>query len=258
MRVIVFSDVHGNLTALDAVLDDIERQPDVDVIVFAGDACLFGPRPEQCATRIREFADLCLVGNTDEWVAQPPPIPAGAPNKARLEYIAQVAGWTRERLSAESTNWLDQLPFAHTIAPTNKEASELLIVHANPHDTMQVIYPPEEMQREHFGKVRQSDQELDELLAGVTAGAVAYGHLHIPNVRTWGQTLLANTSSVSLPGDGDPRAKYGVLDWDGLSWHVRHAYVAYDIGSEIEAFRRLQPPDWEQSVSVLEELRAKL
>ncbi len=252
MRVVVFSDVHGNLTALEAVLADIAAQPAVDLLAFAGDACLFGPRPEECAQQIRSAADVCLVGNTDQWTCNPPAVPQNAPNRERWQLIQTVAKWTRDQLSASSLEWLSRLPFGHTISPTARAEDELLLVHANPHDTMQVIYPPVETQEARMGKVHQTDGELAQLLAGTTAGAVAYGHLHFPNLRMSGRTLLANISSVSLPGDDDARAKYGILEWAGERWQAQHVHVPYDLRAEIAALRRIQPPDWANSVAALE------
>jgi len=51
---------------------------------------------------------------------------------------------------------------------------------------------------------------------------VAYGHLHIPNVRPWRELTLVNVSSVSMPGDGDGRAKYALLEWGDGRWTARH------------------------------------
>jgi predicted phosphodiesterase len=67
MRIAVFSDVHGNLTALEAVLADIDRQA-VDATVFAGDLCLVGPRPAECLRLAREQGITSIYGNTDDWV----------------------------------------------------------------------------------------------------------------------------------------------------------------------------------------------
>jgi predicted phosphodiesterase len=254
MRVIVLSDVHGNLTALEAVVADIAAQPAVDLVAFAGDACLFGPRPEECAARIRAVADICLVGNTDQWICTPPAVPENAPNRERWQFIHSAAVWTRDQLSASSLDWLGRLPFGHTVSPTAQAEDDLLLVHANPQDTMQVIYPPEETQEARLGKLHQTDEELTQLLAGTVAGALAYGHLHFPNLRTSGRTLLANISSVSLPGDDDARAKYGILEWDGERWQARHVYVPYDVTAEIAALRQTRPPDWANSVATLERL----
>lgn len=251
MRVAIFSDVHGNLTALEAVLDHIARQPNFDHVIFAGDAAMMGPRPAACAARIRESVDLSVYGNTDEWLFRPLPFEENEDNRERMAYLHRTAAWTRDQLGEKETAWLQNLPFSQRISPTGRETDDLLIVHANPLDTMQVIYPPEETQREMKGEVTQPDAALAPLLAGVTAAVIAYGHLHIPSLRPYRNTLLANISSVSLPGDNDPRAKYGLLVWDGDKWHASHERVAYNREEEIAAFRQFQPPDWETTVSQL-------
>jgi hypothetical protein len=81
---------------------------------------------------------------------------------------------------------------------------------------------------------------------------MAYGHLHIPSVRHYGEIKLVNVSSVSLPGDGDPRAKYALLTWDEESgWTVEHRRVEYAVEAEIAAFEANQPPGWQESVESL-------
>jgi len=107
-----------------------------------------------------------------------------------------------------------------------------------------------------FGEVRhkQTDEDLASLLEGTEAAALAFGHLHVPNVRQWRGLTLANISSVSLPGDGDPRAKYGLLEWEkGQGWRVNHRYVAYDVSQEVEALGRIKPPKWERYARWLEQ-----
>jgi hypothetical protein len=66
------------------------------------------------------------------------------------------------------------------------------------------------------------------------------------------QWKLYNISSVSMPGDGDPRAKYGLFSWDGDAWSYEKCVVAYDITPEIEAYHRRQPPGWEGIVQTIE------
>ena len=96
MRVAVFSDVHGNLTALEAVLDDIAGQG-VDTAVFAGDLCLVGPRPAECVARLQAWKGLALYGNTDDWLLgrQTPP-----------ERLQALAAWTAGQLSGPQRAWL--------------------------------------------------------------------------------------------------------------------------------------------------------
>src|SRR5690606_7383777 len=141
MRILIFSDAHGNLTALEAVLEAMEQHQDIDQVIFEGDACMFGPRPEECATRIRHVADYSVVGDTDEWIFGPDRADVVADDNWRGT-VEQTAGWVAKRLSAESAGWLHNLPLAHRISPTGRAEDDLLIVHANPYDTMAVIYPP--------------------------------------------------------------------------------------------------------------------
>jgi hypothetical protein len=65
--------------------------------------------------------------------------------------------------------------------------------------------------------------------------------------------MLVNVSSVSLPGDGDDRAKYAVLSWSKEdSWQAKHHYIDYQVENEITAFRQNKPPGWEHRVKKLE------
>lgn len=255
MRIAIFSDVHGNLTALQAVLQEIDEQP-VDEIVFAGDLCAYGPRPQSCLALLQGREDIAAVyGNTDEWIDGPPLLSDDLEEerRERLRRIHDVVSWTRETLTAMQRAWLRELPFHRRISPTVNPHNDLLIVHANPLDVNQIIFPPEDEQKNRYGKVRQTDGDLAPMLQETVAGVLAFGHLHIPFIRSWGDTTLVNISSVSIPGDGDPRAKYAILEWAGNQWRVEHHRVSWDVTSEIEAYRQAQPPQWEETVAQLEQ-----
>jgi predicted phosphodiesterase len=241
MRLAVFSDVHGNLSALQAVLTDIATEV-VDQIVFAGDLCLFGPRPAACVDQLRELNCISIYGNTDDFVLgrQPPP-----------DRFVKLAKWTYEQLDQSQREWLDNLLFGHTFSPEAAGEDSLLIVHANPLDVNQIIFPPEEEQIARYGRVRQADEELDVLLTPVGTNNVAFGHLHIPFVRTRGPIKLFNISSVSMPGDGDRRAKYGLFSWQNDGWNFQRKYVSFDIAPEVSAFEANRPPGWQNYVSTI-------
>jgi predicted phosphodiesterase len=241
MRLAVFSDVHGNLTALEAVLADITQQ-DVDEVIFAGDLCLVGPRPAECLERMRALGCTAVFGNTDDWLLgrQQPPPP-----------LTDLASWTHDRLDAGQRSWLDNLSFAHTVSSSGSAADSLLIVHANPQDVNQLIFPPEEEQIKRYGRVRQADSELDDLLSGVEFNSIVFGHLHIPSIRPWNGITLYNISSVSMPGDGNPRAKYGLFTWDSDAWHFERRYVPYDWSSESTAYRTSKPPGWQKQIETI-------
>ena len=243
MRVAIFSDVHGNLTALEAVLADIEDQA-IDTVVFAGDLCVAGPRPAECLERVRQLDIPAVYGNTDHWllgVVEPP------------DRVKSICAWSLAKLNETQQAWLRSIPLSHRISPTDKSSDDLLIVHANPKDAYWLIFPSEADQMARYGRIRQPDSELDEWLSGTEAAVLAYGHLHIPGIRHWGDMVLANISSVNLPGDDDPRAKYSVLSWENGRWHIERHHVAYDIQPEIEAIKAAKPPNWEMFVTTMED-----
>lgn len=250
LTVAIFSDVHGNLGALDAILADVRaRRP--DLCYFAGDLALFGARPEACVARLRESPWVNpLYGNTDAWILEAPSVPADADEALRARYrvIRETAAWARDRLSAEDLRWLAALPFAHRVSPTPEAKDDLLVVHANPRDVDRMIAPGPEDQRRAFGELRyaQGDQDLAPLLEDVSAAVLAFGHLHLPNLRRWRDLLLANISAASLPLDGDTRARYGWLRWTPeTGWRVEMRALDYDLDAELRALEAAAPPDAE-------------
>ena len=242
MKIAIFSDVHGNLTALTAVLADIARQG-ADLVVFAGDLCLMGPRPAECLRLVRERQVAAIMGNTDEFA-----VGGGAPPPR----FSEIIPWTQAALSAEEMAWLGRRPFGLRVSPTAHDADDLLIVHANPRDLNSIVFPSEADQMARYGRVRQADADLAPLFSDTAAAAVAYGHLHVPGLRALGGTLLVNVASVSMPGDGDPQAKYALLMWDGRRWSAEHRRVAYEVRQEATAFSDRQPPGWQEAVEAIE------
>jgi predicted phosphodiesterase len=225
------------------VLDHIEQQA-VDLTVFAGDLCAMGPRPAECLRLVRERRIPSVRGNTDEWLLNR----GVSPEKLRRALV-----WSATQLSDDERDWLGRLPFSLRVSPTARAADDLLIVHANPHNINDILYPPEDDQLTRFDEVRQSDDQLRELLGNVEGAMLAFGHLHIPNIRPLDSLTLVNVASVNMPGDEDRRAKYAVLVRNGSGWQATHHRVEYDADAEAEAFRANQPPGWEEAVAQLEE-----
>lgn len=255
MKIAIFSDVHGNLTGLEAVLRDIDKQQP-DLIVFAGDLCLMGARPSACITLLQSRKDIVSIhGNTDLMIGRTisPPDDADEATRARFQEFKLKGEWTKAQLTAEQLAWLHDLPFSLRLSPTSDARQDLLIVHANPKDVDGPILPTDEVQQERFGKVSRSqpDEELELLLGDVTAEVIAYGHVHLPNLRQWGQITLANISSVSLPMDADTRAKYGLLVWGDGRWLIEHRFVEYDLEAEKTALQQTKQPGWEYVVKRL-------
>jgi predicted phosphodiesterase len=249
MQVAIFSDVHGNATALQAVLANIERRRP-DYIVFAGDLCVFGARPATTVGLLREHRHILrLRGNTDEMLVHSPVVSDDAAGRQRdhLRFKRDSTLWAKDQLGQDDLRWLARMPFAHRLSPTAKMQDDLLVVHANPKDVHRFLIPPVAEQERRLGSVQfeQTQEELDALLENVEAGIVAFGHFHFPNVQVWRSLLLANISSVSNPMDGDPHAKYGLFTWDAADgWQVDLVRVEYDIKREQAALAEQKPHKW--------------
>ncbi|MFZ0548465.1 MAG: metallophosphoesterase family protein [Candidatus Promineifilaceae bacterium] len=249
MKVAIFSDVHGNLTAFEAVLADIKRN-EPDMTFFAGDLCLLGARPKACLDLLRAENISAVHGNTDLTVIENPPLPEDITEEERQRVINiyHLIDWTAAELGEMDRAYLDEIPFHHRVSPTVNPLDDLYIVHANPRDVDQPIFPNEALQKKIYNEIKQPDNDPDlrHLLSDLDTGVMAYGHVHIPNIRHWGHIVLANISSVSLPLDGDSRAKYGLLTWEeGKGWTVTHQYIEYNIEQERQLLSQKQPPNWE-------------
>jgi putative phosphoesterase len=224
MRVAILSDIHGNLTALDAVVADIKRQAP-DRVVHGGDLVLMGAEPAQVVDRIRELGWRGVLGNTDEllWRGDEQPRQEALAPKLReqLRLMFQDYGpATRELLGEERIAWLRALPLEARV-------DDLAVVHAAPGDLWRAPMPTVE------------DGELALAYRPLEAATAVYGHIHRPFVRPLDEMTVANSGSVGIPWDGDPRASYLLID-EGVPRLIR---VAYDLEHETAIMRTSGYPD---------------
>src|SRR5437867_11070029 len=110
----VISDIHGNLWALEAVLQDLDRLGPSQVIV-AGDLALGGPRPAECVEFVRRRGYPAIRGNTDEWLTSAP------------DSVTDAIGWAATQMSDADRRYLAGLPFLWRIP---HGAGDLVVVHA--------------------------------------------------------------------------------------------------------------------------------
>ena len=220
----VISDIHGNLWALQAVLQDLDRVGPSQVIV-AGDLALGGPRPAECVELIRRRGYPAIRGNTDEWLSSAP------------DAITDAISWASAQLSDADRRDLAGLPFLWRLPD---EAGDLVVVHATPWSISDVVPPdaPEPLVRRVFAEAE--------------AAAVAYGHIHIAYVRELGDKLLVNPGSVGLPFDGDQRASYAMLSVEGGRWRATLRRVPYDVAAAVGALRDSGNPEAERFARRLE------
>lgn len=227
MRLAVVSDVHGNLTALEAVISDLDaRGP--DLVLHGGDLALGGAQPAEVVDRIRELGWPGVVGNTDELLWEPGERARQEERAPKLSSLFAVlfdlyAPATRERLGPERLEWLRGLP-------AEQRQDGVLLLHAAPGNLWRA--PMDDA----------TDDELTRAYGDCGADVVVYGHIHRPFVRELGSLVVANSGSVGSPFDGDPRAAYLLIE-DGRPEVVR---VEYDLEREAKALRASGYPDAER------------
>ena len=237
MRIAVFADTHGNPYATRAVLKAISDSGPFDTVVAAGDVCSGGSDPVACVDMLQAARVQMVYGNGDEFIFTLPKEPPAEMYRARWRQTIQNSKWAAEKLGKERVNWLKEHPFELRFSPTQDTWDDLLIVHANPKDVYTHVAPPEGIQKELVGEVRQPDDDpvLADLFGEAQAGIIAHGHFHYTSERFVLGIRLVNVSPCSYSGfDSDRRARYTIFTWDG-EWQVERRYVDYDFHQERKA-----------------------
>ena len=219
MRACVISDVHGNLNALDAVLEAIVDEAP-DELWCLGDLTGYGPRPNACCRVVKERADVCLVGNHDLGVLDRLDLEDFSPD------AAVSARWTASVLEPGARSYLERLE-------PRGERLGIGLYHASPRDPVWEYVLSAEVAA---SCILVADEAT--VLVGHTHVALAFAlgdgrltgglaldgtELDLAENERW----LVNPGSVGQPRDGDPRAAYLVLDLDARRAVFRR--VPYDV-----------------------------
>ncbi|MCB0260060.1 MAG: metallophosphoesterase family protein [Calditrichae bacterium] len=180
MKIALISDIHGNLTALEAVLADIRRRG-ADRIICLGDLATLGPQPREVIARLRELDCPGIMGNHDAALLQP----EAAEHFHIAPPLIPTLNWCAEQLDETDLAFLSKLVPTGEI-PLAPRAS-LKCYHGSPFSNTDNIFPqtPEEELRRCFGNLH----------AAVFAG----GHTHIAMVRPYHDALVVNPGSVGCP-----------------------------------------------------------
>jgi predicted phosphodiesterase len=205
MRLALLSDVHGNLLALEAVLEDLDD--DVDATICAGDVVGYGPWPVECVERVRETCSVVVQGNHDRTVETPAEYSHNEMAMRGLEYA-------KRELDDEARAWLADLPPRTTIA-----RGRFRMAHSHPDPDQLGRY----VQPRAFPKMRPYLDDYDGLVLG---------HTHVQHRAHVDGKLIVNPGSVGQPRDGNPDAAYAVLDVEDGSVDLRR--VAYDVDRVIQ------------------------
>ncbi len=233
MRLAVFSDVHGNLPALEAALDAIRRlQP--DRVLCLGDLVGYGAEPAACLRAVRAVADVVVLGNHDRDSLLSEPAP-GTNASARI-----TQEWTREQLGPEDRAYLATLP-NRVLEPYG-----VVAVHGCYLNDIHVTgYVTSTMLEENLEAVAAREGWPRVALCGHTHRPL-YGWLdgatcqepRLEGRLTWpakARAVLLNPGAVGQPRDGDPRAAFALLDLARRTVEIHR--VPYDIDRAAAAIR---------------------
>jgi predicted phosphodiesterase len=227
MRIAIVSDIHGNRTAFETVLADL-RETSPDLILHGGDLADGGASPAEIVDRIRDLGWQGVIGNTDEMLSMPESLEEFAKDQSPslqslFAVIREMAAATREALGDERLAWLRGLPRVQIRGP-------MALVHASPKSRWRAPGP------------EASDGELESIYRPLGQPIAIYGHIHRSYIRNVSGMIVANTGSVSLSYDGDPRAAYLLLEESVPA--IRR--VEYEVDRELEALSGCGLPhaDW--------------
>lgn len=214
MIVAILADIHGNVEALKAVLDDLEGRP-VDLCVLAGDLLANGPRPAETLQVLDKFAAPSVMGNMDQALF--------------VDTTDEALAWTRDQIGSPGLAYLRCLPLSHRISPPNTSTplSDLLIVHSTPRSCNDLLIVGLQPLGTSFTQLTPPEEAL-QMMVGAKANLMVYGHIHYTSQGLVGGVRVESIGSVGFPFDGDPRAAYAMAHWNAQQWSLEHIRVPYD------------------------------
>ena len=221
MRCAIIADIHANLEAFTAVLEDIEHRGGVDEVWCLGDTVGYGPDPRECIALLRRTVTVSVAGNHDLAVL------SGADTSAFNPDAAAASRWTAGQLAPEDRDYLSGLP--RTLV-----RGEFTLAHGSPRDPVW----------EYLDTAGAARRNLEHF----STPCCAVGHTHQPvlfNCAADGcrarrlvpdgpvalveERFILNPGGVGQPRDGDPRASYAIYDGDARQ--VRLHRTLYDVPS---------------------------
>jgi len=238
MKIAVMSDVHGNMWAIEAVMNDIEKRG-ISVVINLGD-CISGPlEPRLTAERLIETNVICVRGNNDRAL-----ILDIDENKKNNTYK-----YVKNSLSKNHIDWLKRMPSAFIYD------NDIYACHGTPMSDK--IYMLEEVSKN--GVALKEEGKIAAYLSNITQSVILCGHSHLPRtVYLNDGRIVVNPGSVGLPAysdsspiyhemvSGSPSAKYAVLSKNSTTWKVEHISLDYDWNSAANRARENERLDWAQ------------
>ena len=231
MKIAVLSDIHGNLLALESVLEDIQSK-NCDKILFLGDYALAGPEPTDTVNfcmSLSEHDNVEMIqGNTDKMIVEfsediYQKVAQGAP------IMANALREEANTLGEKQKQFLKELP---TTKSLTIDDVKILMVHGSPRRNNEDIMPDTPLEK------------VEEMLSGVNEDLILCGHTHIPcGFQTNTKQTVVNVGSVGRPFTENPESCYAIISTKGNGeFEVEHNFVKYD---NIQAAKTLSERSFE-------------
>lgn len=214
MKLLVISDIHGNWTALQAVL---AAESDSDQVLCLGDLVDYGPQPKECVQWAMSQKSLWLVQGNHDFAVGLDKDPQCSEEYGRLAFATKKM--SRDALKYDEKHFLATRDRVHRF-PLGKAVC--YACHATPSDPL----------FNYLAADGQSTKWQAELIAAEHPGFLFLGHTHLPVSTKYDSTWVVNPGSVGMPKDGDPRAAYAV--WKDGSVELRRA--RYNIEETVAAY----------------------
>ncbi|KPL23735.1 MAG: serine/threonine protein phosphatase [Anaerolineae bacterium SM23_84] len=227
MRLATFSDIHGNIHALKAVLDDIDQQ-DIDQVYCLGDLVGYGAYPNKVIDLVRERHIPTIMGNYDDGVAFDKQECGCAYTDDEMRRLGHLSlEWSKEHVTAENKAYLRWLLSNIRL---NFHHMRFLLVHGGPRRINEYVYED------------RAPKSLSRIAQAADADVLVMGHTHLPYIKEVDGVLFVNDGSVGKPKDGDTRAAYAIYDI-GDELKVTIQRVVYDVAAAAAAVRASALPD---------------
>ncbi len=232
MRYAILSDIHGNLEALQAVIEACQAEK-VEAFFCSGDIVGYGANPNECIDLMRQFRVQCVAGNHD-W---------GVSGKVDLNYFNPEAKeailWTRKNLIFDYFAWLDDLK-------TVFKNEDLILAHGE-------LDAPS-----LFDYLKDIDHAAKTFSLMMSTQVCFVGHTHVPRIFIQEENknfqseefslklkpsckYIVNAGSVGQPRDGNPKASFCLYNTDNETLEIRR--VAYDVKSAADKILKAGLPD---------------
>jgi putative phosphoesterase len=232
LKIAAISDIHGNLSALEAVLADIQRRG-ADMIVNLGDILSGALQPRETADLLMSLGLPTIRGNHERQVL------------GRVETMGLSDRHAYESISKEHKEWLKSLP-------ASIEMDDVLLVHGTPSSDLEYFLETVD----ENGSRAASTSEITARLGSVTADLILCGHTHIPRTVRLGDRLIVNPGSVGLQAydderpfshvmaTGTPHAKYAIVSNESGRWTSEHLSIPYNWDTAAALAIDNGRPDW--------------